>query len=428
MLKERAYLSILAVVCIAVVVVAGITNFIVDPYAMHGVVELVNVNHVKQESGTHARLYRANVISRRAPGVLALGTSRSARGISMDHPGWKGLPAERYNASLLGANIYEIERYFEHAHRTHPLTQVVVGLDFFAFNVYKHNQSDFNEALVLDAQRSSTLSRRLEMLKIDVSSDTLYSSWLTIRCNRRDCDPPFLPDGRENPALLERRLREDGGQRKAFRASAVLGLTRLNFPPPRADFALVGPDGETQLKHLARMIEIARKDHIDLRLFISPTHAIQSEVLRVAGLWPEFEGWKRQLVTLLDDDAHRHPAQQPIPLWDFSGYNSISTEPVPPSGDTTSRMKWYWESSHYRKELGDLVLDRLLEYESAGRAIPMDFGILLTRDNLVHHLNAIRLDGLTYRQTHAAEVAEVERFERQVERKRPRTIYALKTR
>jgi hypothetical protein len=114
-------LSILAVACIAVVVIAGITNFIVDPYAMHGVVELVNVNQVKQESGTHARLYRANVISRRAPGVLALGTSRSARGISMDHPGWKGVPAERYNASLLGANIYEIERYFEHAHRTHVL-------------------------------------------------------------------------------------------------------------------------------------------------------------------------------------------------------------------------------------------------------------------------------------------------------------------
>jgi hypothetical protein len=346
----------------------------------------------------------------------------------MDHLGWKGVPAERYNASLLGANIYEIERYFEHAHRTHPLTQVVVGLDFFAFNVYKQNQPDFNELLVLDTQRSSMLSRRLEMLKIDVSSDTLYSSWLTIRCNLRGCESPFLLDGRENPALLERRLREEGGQRNVFRASAKEGLTRLNFPPPRAHFALVGPDGDTQLKHLARMIEIARKDHIDLRLFISPTHAIQSEVLRVAGLWPEFEAWKRQLVTLLDDDMQRHLGQQPIPLWDFSGYNSITTEPVPPPGDTRSRMKWYWESSHYRKELGDLVLDRLLEYEGAGRAIPVDFGILLTRDNLVHHLNAIRLDGLNYRQTQAAEVAEVERFGRQVERKRPPTIYALKTR
>jgi hypothetical protein len=80
---------------------------------------------------------------------------------------------------------------------------------------------------------------------------------------------------------------------------------------------------------------------------------------------------------------HRVLDRRPIPLGDFSGYNSMTTEPVPPSGDTTSRMKWYWESSHYRKELGDLVLDRLLEYEGTGRAIPVDFGILLTRDNLV---------------------------------------------
>ena len=428
MLKARAYLGISATACVAVVIVAGITNFIVDPYATNGVIELKKVNQVKHESGTHARLYTANVISRRAPTVLALGTSRSARGISMDHPGWKGAPAERYNASLLGANIYEIERYFEHAQRTHPLTQVVVGLDFFAFNIYKQNQPDFNESLVLDVQRNSTLSRRLELGKICFSSDTLYSSWLTIRCNRNDCDPPLLADGRENPLFLERSVQEGGGQRNAFHASAELGLTRLNFPLPRADFALIGPGGETQLEHLAKMIEIARRDHIDLRLFISPTHAVHSEVLRIAGLWPEFEGWKRQLVALLDEDAQRHPGQRAIPLWDFSGYNSITTEPVPPSGDKTSRMKWYWESSHYRKELGDLVLDRVLEYEGADRAIPIDFGILLTRDNLVRHLNGIRLDGLTYRQTHAADVAEVEHFSRQVERKRSRTIYALKTR
>src|SRR5690348_6008769 len=184
--KARRYLTVLASISLGMLLVAALVNILIDPYAMHGVVDIDRVNRVKEESGSHARLYTAAMITRHAPTVLALGTSRSARGISMDHPGWKGVQSERYNASLLGANMYEIERYFEHAHRTRRLTQVVVGLDLFAFNVYKPNQSDFNDALVLDHQRNAAVRHRLELLKTSLSLDTLYSSYLTLRCNRRE--------------------------------------------------------------------------------------------------------------------------------------------------------------------------------------------------------------------------------------------------
>ncbi len=49
-------------------------------------------------------------------------------------------------------------------------------------------------------------------------------------------------------------------------------------------------------------------------------------------------------------------------------------------------MQWYWESSHFKKEVGDLVLDKLFDYQALGRVIPDDFGILINRNNIEAHL------------------------------------------
>ena len=40
-----------------------------------------------------------------------------------------------------------------------------------------------------------------------------------------------------------------------------------------------------------------------------------------------------------------HPKAPPITLWDFSGYNTVTTEPVPPLEDRQATMQYYWETS-----------------------------------------------------------------------------------
>ena len=49
-------------------------------------------------------------------------------------------------------------------------------------------------------------------------------------------------------------------------------------------------------------------------------------------------------------------------------------------------MHWYWEFSHYRIRTGDLILDRILGYNSPERIMPADFGVRLTGDNIDAHL------------------------------------------
>ncbi len=45
-----------------------------------------------------------------------------------------------------------------------------------------------------------------------------------------------------------------------------------------------------------------------------------------------------------------------IPLWDFSGYSSVTTETLPASG-SHAEMEFYWDSSHFKDIVGDFVLD-----------------------------------------------------------------------
>jgi len=163
------------------------------------------------------------------------------------------------------------------------------------------------------------------------------------------------------------------------------------------------------MRYLERIIEIARRDNIDLRLFISPSHAYEWEALRAAGLWPTFEEWKRRLVRLLAQDARRYPGASPIALWDFSGYDTIDSEPIPAPGDVQTRMRWYWEASHFTVATGALILDRVFADSPASPfAGPADFGVRITESNIEEHLKQVRADRERYRQTHGAEVAEIQ--------------------
>jgi hypothetical protein len=64
---------------------------------------------------------------------------------------------------------------------------------------------------------------------------------------------------------------------------------------------------------------------------------------------------------------------------DFSVYHSLTAEEVPT--DPKIEMKWHWEASHYKHELGLIVLDRLI-----GLSEYQDFGVVLNSTNIKKHL------------------------------------------
>jgi hypothetical protein len=133
-------------------------------------------------------------------------------------------------------------------------------------------------------------------------------------------------------------------------------------------------------------------------------------VYRALGLWAALEQWKRSLRnTALGLELRR--TQQAFELWDFADYSSLTTEAVPAAGNVQVRMQWYWESSHYRKPLGDQVLNRIFAVPHA--AVPTDFGVLLSTLSdaaFEQHLQHIRSHGVAYRESHPRDVADLQRL------------------
>ncbi len=151
-----------------------------------------------------------------------------------------------------------------------------------------------------------------------------------------------------------------------------------------------------QLDFFKSLVNICQNRGIKLIIFISPAHAIQWEANRLNGEWETFEEWQRELVKI-------------APVWDFSGYNSITTEAI------KNQMQNYMDSSHYRKEVGDLILNRILDYKT--ETVPEDFGVLITPENIEQHLKKISRDRQLWIQNNPDAVKLLQDIKREVEKK-----------
>jgi hypothetical protein len=177
------------------------------------------------------------------------------------------------------------------------------------------------------------------------------------------------------------------------------------LPPPDRNYCF-SRDGLNTFETFKDLIRFARQAGLDLRLFIDPVHARLLLAMRYAGLWSLYEEWKRQLVQILAEES-RESGKPPFPLWDFSGFKVVTTETVPSAGDLDTPVKWFWEPAHYKKETGDLILDRVLSYQTSARLIPKDFGILLTPKNVNSVLMTDSEKGEDYLRREAADAALV---------------------
>jgi hypothetical protein len=47
-------------------------------------------------------------------------------------------------------------------------------------------------------------------------------------------------------------------------------------------------------------------------------------------------------------------------FWNFSGDSAYIHEVVPPRGVKSGPLHWFWEPSHYRRQLGNLMIEAML--------------------------------------------------------------------
>jgi hypothetical protein len=316
------------------VVLIGLCNFVIDPYAVWSAPRIQGLNKLKPIGDTENRLRVANEIQREKPTALIFGTSTS-----------KQLPPDRLedlvggtatNAGMVMASMSEISTYLELAAREHPdLDQVVLALDFLQFNqrsgVPSKTVEPFDRPIIVTDQGLALLFSRAG----------IAASVTTVRAN---VVPPAASGAIGRGEAFD----------KYFTEIVAGGNT---YQPYELS--------ETALDDLEQIVEFCRARDIDLQILISPMHVAHAEVFREAGLDDEYAKWLRRVVSV-------------TPVWDFSGYNSITTEPIE---DT---MTYYTDPLHYTTTTGSLMLERVFRHPEA----TSDFGTMVTDATVEQHLRA----------------------------------------
>ncbi len=383
-------------------------NYMMDPYSVYNTPKIDGVNANKPELFKHLRLTKAHIIGRRRPDALVIGSSRTEHGLDPEHPALSSR-YNAYNLALTGATIYENLRYIQHANEINSLKFVVLAIDFFQFNAYRPNSPDFSEKRLAANTHGETnyVSPLTDLASTLASFDTLMASLSTF-FEQENRDNVILPRGQVEQPDVNSVVILKKGRHEAALYSELNYISHLYFPRPHKKFDFVSEDGQVNtFDYFRRIIEDCHRQRIKLKILISPAHARQWQLIASAGLWGQWETWKREVVRINEEVARWHK-KKPFSLWDFSGYNSYTTETVPKLGDNKTMMQWYWESSHYRKELGDLVLDRVMNYSDPQRKIADDFGFLLTSKNITSHLLATHKGRQSYEMEHPDEVREID--------------------
>jgi hypothetical protein len=419
-LQAKAFFVGFAVVSGLAVSLTLAINLIVDPFARYDLVSLRGFNALRTQAGSHARLSKLATVCRDRPEAVAIGTSRVAIGIDPTHPGWGAMAGHVYNLGMPGMGLQEVDLTLRHAvYAADRLKLALVGLDFLMFNATREALAPETEQITFDPERfvlsekSSCFGSFLHDLDSWLGPTGLIQSIATIARQMPESersDPKTITiwlslyrrDGlMDNAKVFEDRARSggyralfgDGGQERYY-ASVVW------LPPPDRSYCF-SRNGIDTFETFRGMIRFARKADIDLRLFIDPTHARMMLALQDAGLRPLYEEWRRRLVQILAEES-RDSGRPAFPLWDFSGFNSVTTERIPPLGDLTTPVKWFWEPSHYKKQTGDLILDRVLNH--AGTAQD-DFGIRLTPNNIDAYLEADAENSVAYQRREPEDAA-----------------------
>ncbi len=378
------FVWLLTMLCSLGGVIVG--NWLVNPYGLYASPTVAGFNQLKTGRSDRDRLIKAAAIIEQKPQHLIIGSSRTRQGIDPDHP---LMPTHAYNASLNGITIYELRRYVEHAIANQPnLTHVTIGLDFFMFNGYTgsltaqatNGLTDGAPATRPNVQ-SETVSQpeaapitqagfadyRLgrshlspqDVLATTLSIDALVESYQTLSKSRQS--PDIFPDWPDNGFSPHGKL-ADGNTQWRFEQDLQYYFDH------HSQYVL----SSESLDNFAQIVAQCKDLGITLTVFISPSHAVQWEAIAATGEWETFEQWKRALVAL-------------TPVWDFSGYSDITTEPV------SSVMANYADNSHYSKQVGDQVIARLFPASNTqADAQASDFGVRLTPENIDAHLQKIR--------------------------------------
>jgi hypothetical protein len=379
----RSYLTIFGGITAITLGTVATLNYLVDPYLIHQW-DTPQVRHLRPISEKLSSWGKTYAVARFRPGVVYAGSSRTEVGLPVQTSLFGGKNV--FNGGLSGATVGDAMAMVRHAAAVGRLDTVVWGIDAPLFSLEGGN-TDFDPELVA-SDRYYLWRRGLIDIKRALTIDMTMDSISLLRGTfGQSCLSSLATYGQRDEGCVRHGIDGRGGTRAAI-------LPRL-----REYVRGTGPTVEA-MRGFGQAVAGLCRAGTRVRLYIHPTHAMTSDAMYWSGKWPAIERWQAQLAEL-----GRQQRRQgcDVRLYDFSGFNSITTEAIPQVSGKPD-MQYYWETSHYRVNVGRMILARMFGRRDG---VPEDFGVELTPSTLQRHQSAQRAQRDRYHQLHAAETSMV---------------------
>tara|TARA_R110000744_G_scaffold160050_10_gene276292 strand:+ start:837 stop:1961 length:1125 start_codon:yes stop_codon:yes gene_type:complete len=327
--------------------ILGATNYIIDP-----------LKYYHTEPGTREltgfeQSHKVWQLHMRQPETVVLGNSRNLYGFDVSR--LKG--DKPFNYSFPGPSIEEVEKQFANAIYSTDLKTVYLVVD----GICSSGQSS--------RELSTLYSNDIEWLKAEFMRAQHLISIDTLIAGRR--------------ALSKEIFYDDYGRRTSFIFGDQFGFKLKERVKIREGLALKGvkKGGSCDTRTFERLITNAYKSGITIYLILNPIHIRYINIdAQNSSPANTHSNMKKTLVNTNLAVAERLNTK-PFPIFDFNLINQYTSEKFDLVGN--SEPKYWWESSHYKKALGDKLIDWI---NGAKDTRDSSIGVALTPENIDQHI------------------------------------------
>lgn len=367
-MKNKLWIKILLGLIVIVLSCVFLFNYIIDPYGLYKTNFFLN----KPIDATQARVVKLFKAKDIEPVSIVVGTSRADLGIDPDHIYFK---KPSYNLSIAGASLYEIKYYIKEMILEGNVKDILLVLDWRMFNDLLKKVPEFE-----------TYFDNFNPYRYIINTQTLKDSYATLK--NRNIQSMYLKNGLLSSNGMSNHVKSSGGHLSLMKKEEKFYYSI--FPNDNNMYISTKQDS---FDDFIEILELSYSNNIKLDIIFGPSHIRQWEAFSYYHDIEKWYRWKKDIVLSVEKIA-KEQNKIPFRVMDFSVYHEITSEEVPSSPEIS--MQYYWESSHYKKELGDIVLDRLLDISSY-----KDFGVELNSQNIDNHIQKLREDRVEFIDTKA---------------------------
>lgn len=349
-------------------------NIFIDPLNVFASPHISFFNTKKPHLDHHRELSRYREALRLCANAGIFGNSRAEIGFDPEGPTWNSKKVSVFNYAIPGTGITNTHRQllWLQSENCSP-REVFLGVEFFDFlggsvpEPLPTLQTD--PVPQLDSRFFAENVLSITGLRDSISTILLQWSLYPALSTERGFNPllNYTPEVAQNGhyALFRQRAEENirSWKRKPLRL-------RLRPDTPSNDEVVFDAV-------LSRLNNAGATTYI----IIYPYHAQFRLLLERLGMGGVFSDWKRTVVTIAEKYAKR---SSKVEIWDFSGISPETLEAIPEKGDRKTHLNYFWEAGHFKRELGEQVIARILGGGDSS------FGIRLDSSNLENWLEEDR--------------------------------------